>query len=103
MKSNLFQILNTKENIFDKKNDDINKTDSNQQNMQDKIPKVLPRLTSVPMENLIGEENSFFNAIIHMLYFTPEILQFLKDNLDAIKEKNINYEIFLELYEIYVF
>jgi len=39
-------------------------------------------LHSVPMMNNIGDENSFFNAIIHMLYFTPEIPKSLHTVLD---------------------
>ena len=37
-------------------------------------------LSAVPLANNIGDENSFFNAIIHMLYFTPEILEYLEEN-----------------------
>ena len=54
-------------------------------------------LMSVPLANNIGDENSFFNSIIHMLYFTPEILIFLEENKQNFKN---DYEILLELYKI---
>ena len=54
-------------------------------------------LISVPMSNNIGDENSFFNAIIHMLYFTPEIFQYLKENNQNFSK---NYQILTELYKI---
>ena len=54
-------------------------------------------LISVPMANNIGDENSFFNAIIHMLYFTPEIFQYLKENNQNFSQ---NYQILIELYKI---
>ena len=54
-------------------------------------------LISVPMANNIGEENSFFNAIIHMLYFTSEILEFLEENNQNFTG---NFEVLLELYKI---
>ena len=54
-------------------------------------------LISVPLANNIGEENSFFNAIIHMLYFTPEILEYLSENKQNFSG---NYDILLELYKI---
>ena len=54
-------------------------------------------LQSVPLANNIGDENSFFNSIIHMLYFTPEILIFLEENKQNFKN---DYEILLELYKI---
>ena len=44
-------------------------------------------LSSVPMINNIGDENSFFNSIIHMLYFTPEIFEFLQESKDNFKKK----------------
>ena len=54
-------------------------------------------LTSVPISNNIGDENSFFNSIIHMLYFTPEIFTFLDENKNNFSK---NYEILTELYNI---
>ena len=57
-------------------------------------------LNSVPMINNIGDENSFFNSIIHMLYFTPEIFSFLQENIDNIKKENSRYQILGELYNI---
>ena len=57
-------------------------------------------LKSVPMINNIGDENSFFNAIIHMLYFTPEILTFLQENKDNFNIENSGYSILGELYNI---
>ena len=57
-------------------------------------------LSSVPMINNIGDENSFFNSIIHMLYFTPEIFEFLQENKDNFKKKNSGYEILGELFDI---
>ena len=57
-------------------------------------------LKSVPMINNIGDENSFFNAIIHMLYFTPEILTFLQENKDNFNIENSGYAILGELYNI---
>ena len=54
-------------------------------------------LQSVPLANNIGDENSFFNSIIHMLYFTPEIFIFLEENKQNFKN---DYEILLELYKI---
>ena len=57
-------------------------------------------LTSIPMKNNIGDENSFFNSIIHMLYFTTEIFVFLQENKDNFKKENSGYEILGELYDI---
>ena len=54
-------------------------------------------LMSVPLANNIGDENSFFNSIIHMLYFTPEVYAFLDENKQNFSK---NYEILLELYKI---
>ena len=54
-------------------------------------------LMSVPLANNIGDENSFFNSIIHMLYFTPEVYAFLDENKHNFSK---NYEILLELYKI---
>ena len=52
------------------------------------------------MINNIGDENSFFNCIIHMLHFTPEILTFLQENKDLFKKENSEYEILGELCDI---
>ena len=52
--------------------DTLNKTNTSQLQTLSKEPK-REALTSVPMINDIGDENSFFNSIIHMLYFSPEI------------------------------
>ena len=57
-------------------------------------------LNAVPMVNNIGDENSFFNCIIHMLYFTPEIFSFLQDNRENFKKENSGYHILGELYDI---
>ena len=54
-------------------------------------------LSAVPLANNIGDENSFFNAIIHMLYFTPEILEYLEENKKNFKG---NFSILYELYKI---
>ena len=54
-------------------------------------------LSAVPLANNIGDENSFFNAIIHMLYFTPEILEYLEENQKNFKG---NFSILYELYKI---
>lgn len=57
-------------------------------------------MTSVPMVNNIGDENSFFNSIIHMLHFTSEVFPFLRDNKDNFKVENSGYEVLDELYNI---
>ena len=54
-------------------------------------------LYSVPLLNNIGDENSFFNSIIHMLHFTPEIFTYLDENKNNFSK---NYEILSELYNI---
>ena len=54
-------------------------------------------LISVPMANNIGDENSFFNAIIHMLYFTSEVFIYLEENKQNFTG---NFEILFELYKI---
>lgn len=57
-------------------------------------------MSSVPMVNNIGDENSFFNSIIHMLHFTSEVLPFLRDNKDNFKAENSGYEVLDELFNI---
>ena len=59
-----------------KNNITINNQTTSNINTLSKEPKREP-LASVPMVNNIGDENSFFNAIIHMLYFTSEIYEYL--------------------------
>ena len=79
--------------------DTINQTNTSQLQSMSKEPK-REALPSVPMVNNIGDENSFFNCIIHMLYFTPEILSFLRENKESFKKENSGYEILGELYDI---
>ena len=73
-----------------------NLTNTSNLNSLSKEPKK-ESLISVPLSNNIGDENSFFNAIIHMFYFTPEIFSFLEENKQNFTG---NYEILLELYKI---
>ena len=73
-----------------------NLTNTSNLNTLSKEPKK-ESLISVPLSNNIGDENSFFNAIIHMFYFTPEIFTFLEENKQNFSG---NYEILLELYKI---
>jgi len=73
-----------------------NLTNTSNLNSLSKEPKK-ESLISVPLSNNIGDENSFFNAIIHMFYFTPEIFTFLEENKQNFTG---NYEILLELYKI---
>ena len=77
-------------------NKKINQSNNSNLNTISKEAKKDP-LISVPLANNIGEENSFFNAIIHMLYFTPEILEYLSENKQNFSG---NYDILLELYKI---
>ena len=79
--------------------DTLNQTNTSYLQTISKEPK-REALNSVPMTNEIGDENSFFNCIIHMLHFTPEILTFLQDNKDFFKKENSGYEILGELYDI---
>ena len=80
----------------DNPNKKINQSNNSNLNTISKEAKKDP-LISVPLANNIGEENSFFNAIIHMLYFTPEILEYLSENKQNFSG---NYDILLELYKI---
>ena len=73
----------------------LNKNTSNLNTLSKEVKKDV--LHSVPMMNNIGDENSFFNAIIHMLYFTPEILEYLSENKQNFTN---NYEILFELYKV---
>ena len=57
-------------------------------------------LKSVPMVNNIGDENSYFNSIIHMLFYTKEIYQFLHEKKVLFNSDNTNYQILGELHEI---
>ena len=50
--------------------DSLNQTNTSYLQTVSKEPK-REALNSVPMVNDIGDENSFFNCIIHMLHFTP--------------------------------
>ena len=79
--------------------DTLNQTNVSQIQTLSKEPK-REALQSVPMTNDIGDENSFFNCIIHMLYFTPEIFSFLQENKDNFIKENSGYEILGELYYI---
>ena len=79
--------------------DSLNQTNTSYLQTVSKEPK-REALNSVPMVNEIGDENSFFNCIIHMLHFTPEILPFLQDNKDFFKKENSGYDILGELCDI---
>ena len=79
--------------------DSVSLTNASQLQTLSREPK-REALHSVPMTNDIGDENSFFNSIIHMLYFTPEIFSFLQENKDNFIKKNLGYDILGELYDI---
>ena len=79
-----------------KNNITINNQTTSNINTLSKEPKREP-LASVPMVNNIGDENSFFNAIIHMLYFTSEIYKYLSLNKSNFSK---NFEILYELFKI---
>ena len=79
-----------------KNNITINNQTTSNINTLSKEPKREP-LASVPMVNNIGDENSFFNAIIHMLYFTSEIYEYLSLNKSNFSK---NFEILYELFKI---
>ena len=79
--------------------DSINQTNTSYLQTVSKEPK-REAMSSVPMINDLGDENSFFNSIIHMLYFTPEIFTFLDENKENFKKENSKYEILGELYDI---
>ena len=57
-------------------------------------------LKSVPMVNNVGDENSFFNSIIHMLFYTKEIYQYLHEKKLLFNSDNSNYQILGELHDI---
>ena len=79
--------------------DSVSLTNASQLQTLSREPK-REALHSVPMTNDIGDENSFFNSIIHMLYFTPEIFSFLQENKDNFIKKNLGYDILGDLYDI---
>ena len=93
---NLNQRYSINNENINKNMNQNNLTNTSNLNTLSKEPKK-ESLISVPLSNNIGDENSFFNAIIHMFYFTPEIFTFLEENKQNFSG---NYEILLELYKI---